>query len=239
MSNHLYQLILSIGIMTMMVSCSRSPTSQVAPSPGSVVTPTTLRAPKDVWMTEFQQINGTPYFYAPIYVASEEQKNILQEIKKEVSSLSSYDARQYSIDIRNYMFVHRDDLSASKLLPNNSSRLIGMEKIGEASSPDKSAPNGTSASWIKKVQALWYVKVPADTNGDNVLNDKDRKQIAISDSSGANYVEVIEDIDKILLVSPKGLDRRLVIYTSGNKRFAADVDIPKRQVTIKELPTIN
>jgi hypothetical protein len=234
MSNYLYQLIRSIGIAIMVVSCSKSPTSQVAPSPGSVVTPTTLPAPKDVWMTEFQQINGTPYFYAPIYVASEEQKNILKEIKKEVSSLSGYDDRQYSIDIRNYIFVHRDDLSASKLLPSNSSRLLNMEKIGEASPPDKSA-----SSSPKKVQALWYIKVSADTNGDNVLNDKDRKQIAISDTSGANYAEVVKDIDKILLVSPKGLDRRLVIYTSGNKRFVADVDILKRQATVKELPTIN
>jgi hypothetical protein len=233
MSNQLCKLIGFVGIAILVVGCNKSP---AAKSP-SLTAPTALPAPKDVWMTEFQQINGTPYFYAPIYVAAAEQKNILKEIKREMTSFSNYDDRQYSLDIRNYMFVHRDDLSASKLLSNNSARLLGMEQIGEAAPLDKSASNRSAE--IKKIQALWYVKVPADTNGDNVLNDKDRKQIAISDPSGANYVEVIKDIDKILLVSSKGLDRRLVIYTSGNKRFVADVDIPKRQATVKELPALN
>ena len=92
---------------------------------------------------------------------------------------------------------------------------------------------------IKTVKTLWYVQVLADTNGDKTLTDLDRKQIAISDVSGGNYTGVIKDIDKILLVYPKGLDRRLVFYTSGTKHFVADVDIPNRKATIKQLPALN
>ena len=55
-----------------------------------------------------------------------------------------------------------------------------------------------------------------------------RQQIAISDVSGANYTEIIKDIDKIILVDSKGINRRLVIYASGNKRFVADIDLPQR-----------
>ncbi len=229
MSRQLWQSIGLIGIMMMGSGCSK-------PQIAVITTPSQLPAPKNVWMTEFQQINGTPYFYAPIYVAEQEQKSILRQMK---SASSDYGRDYTEIDIRNYMFVHRDNLSANKLLSNNNSRLLAMEQIGELSPPGKSDKDLSRNNWIKTVKTLWYVQIVADTNGDKTLNDKDRKQIAISDVSGANYTEIIKDIDKILLVYPKGLDRRLVFYTSGPKHFVADVDIPNRKAIVKELPTLN
>ena len=237
MSDRLWKFIGLVGMMVALASCSEE---LVAPTTSPQVavnnTPTPLPAPKEVWMTEFQQINGTPYLYAPIYVAEKEQRNIVKQIKS--GSYEDWKEDKYGADIRNYMFVHRDNLSASKLLTNNSSRLIRLEQIGEPAPPDKSNPDSTRTKSIKTVKALWHVRVLADTNGDKILNDLDRQQIGISDVSGANYTEIINDIDKILLVYPKGIDRRLVIYTSGNKRFVANIDIPTRQVTTKELPPL-
>jgi hypothetical protein len=206
----------------------RTPVAAVSSSP------IPLAAPKEVWMTDFQQINGTPYLYAPIYVAEQEQKSVLKQMKS-----ASYGGRQeYATDIRNYMFVHRDNLSAAKLLPNNSSRVLELEQIGERLPLVDAGNDRTNRTWIKTVKTLWYVRVTADTNGDKLLSDLDRKQIAISDVSSANYTEIIQDIDKILLVYPKGLDRRLVFYTSGNKHFVADVDLLKRQARIEQLPAL-
>jgi hypothetical protein len=237
MSKQWWKLCGALGIVLMGAGCSQvtSPSrtnSQVAAS----TSPSPLPAPKNVWMTDFQQINGTPYLYAPIYVADQEQKSILKRIK---SASSDYGRDYTEIDIRNYMFVHRDNLSAGKLLSKNSSRLLEMEQIGEPAPPDKSGKDPSRPNWLKTVKTLWYVQVLGDTNGDKILSDLDRKQIAISDVSGTNYTEVIKDIDKILLVYPKGLDRRLVFYTSGKKHFVADVDIPNRQATLKELPALN
>jgi hypothetical protein len=227
-----------VGIVLMVASCSKAPVaSTTSPQVTTSTSPNPLPAPKEVWMTQFQQINGTPYLYAPIYVAKQAQRSIIKEIKS--GSYDDWKGGSDGTDIRNYMFVHRDNLSASKLLTNNSSRLLQMEELGEPSPPDKSKPEPMRAKWIKTVKALWHLRVVADTNGDKVLNDRDRKQIAISDVSGANYTEIIKDIDKILTVYPKGLDRRLVIYTSGNKRFVADINIPNRRATTKELPAIN
>jgi hypothetical protein len=240
MSRQLWRSIGLVGMM-MVTGCtgnSKLPSvssSEVAPKNS----PSLIPAPKNVWMTEFKQINGTSYLHAPIYVAEQEQKSVLRQIK---SAGSEYSGREsdYTPDIRNYMFVHRDNLSARKLLSNNSSRLLELEQIGEPAPPDQSNtdPSRTN-NWIKTVKTLWYVQVLADTNGDKKLDDLDRKQIAISDISGENYTEVIKNIDKILLVYPKGLDRRLVFYTSGKKHFVADVDLPNRQATIKELPALN
>jgi hypothetical protein len=231
-----WQIIGSVGIAIAVAGCNQQ-RATVTTSPNPSQSPTPLAAPKEVSMTEFQQINGTPYLYAPIYVATEERKSILKQLKS-----GSYDDRKdwTGIDIRNYMFVHRDNLAASKLLSNNNTRILSMEQIGEPAPPSKTEPN---RSWIKKVTMLWYVKATADPNGDQVLDDAHserlRQQIAISDVSGANYTEILKDIDKIILVYPKGINRRLVIYTSGNKRFVADIDLPKRQATVKELPAIN
>jgi hypothetical protein len=226
-----------LGIVLTLAGCGK-PLVSVSTSPDVAVStsPVPLAAPKDVWMTQFEQLNGTPYFYAPIYVAEQERKSIIKQIKS-----GSYDdgRKDYEIDIRNYLFVHRDNLSAGKLLTNNSSRILELEQIGEPFPPSKSNTDAMNRpSGLKTVKTLWYVRAEADTNGDKLLSNLDRKQIGISDVSGANYTEVIKDIDKILLVSRLGLDRRVVIYTSGNKRFVANIDIPTRKATIKELPAI-
>ena len=235
MSKNLWQITGSIAIAIILISGCNSRQPKETPFDGRQ-SATPLATPKDVWMSEFQQINGTPYLYAPIYVATEENKSLLKQLKS-----ATYENRKesYDIDIRNYMFVHRDNLSSSKLLSNNSARLLKMELIGELAKPTKAENEPIGGSWIKKVNTLWYVKVPADTNGDKLLDDRDRQQIAISDVSGANYTELIKDIDKILMVYPKGIDKRLVIYTSGNRRFVADVDLIKRQTTVKELPALS
>ncbi len=227
-----------IGLVVATVAgCSKAPVPRTINSQAvATTTPTPLPAPNEVWMTEFQQIDGTSYLYAPIYVAAQEQR-IIKQLKSAASD--SYEGRNRGADIRNYMFVHKDNLSASKLLTNNSSRLLEMEQLGATTVPASPADSAITAKAAKAVTALWHLRVLADTNGDKTLNESDRKQIAISDASGANYTEIIRDIDKILLVYPKGLDRRLVIYTSGTKRFVADVNIPNRRAITKELPPLN
>ena len=127
-SKQWWKLIGLVSIAATLASCNRAP----ARSPTSIqvvanTTPAPLPAPKEVWMTDFQQIDGTPYLYAPIYVATQERRSIIKEIKSAASD--SYDSRSEGVDIRNYMFVHRDNLSASKLLTNNNSRLLTMEQL--------------------------------------------------------------------------------------------------------------
>jgi hypothetical protein len=242
MSEQLWKLIGTIGMLAIAASCSRAPVASTSipetasvPEPDrSVAQASPTPAPK-VWMTDFQQIDGTPYLYAPIYVATaEKRQSISTQLKSAVYS-RSYDS---GIDIRNYMFVHRDNLSASKLLSNNTGRIIELEQIGQPLPPIRTGKNST-VSARKKITTFWYTKVSSDTNGDKILDGKDRKSIALSDVSGANYTEVIKDIDKIILIHSKGIDRRLAIYTTGDKHFVADVDLTKRTATIQQLPSVN
>ncbi len=243
MSKQWWKLVGTVGILAIASGCSRSPvtssnipeTASVPDAVRSVAQESPSTAPK-VWMTDFQPISGTPYLYAPIYVATEAQRqSITKQVKSAVWS-RNYDS---SIDIRNYMFVHRDNLSATKLLANNTGRIIEMEQLGQTAPLTKSGKISNPATRLKKITTFWYKKVTTDTNGDKILDGRDRLTIALSDVSGANYTEIIKDIDKIILIHPKGTDRRLVIYASGTKHFVADVDIPNRTATIKELPSVN
>lgn len=246
MSQQWYKLMVVGGILAIVAGCNRttSPESSSVPditNNGGQAAPAT--APK-VLMTNFQQLNGTPYLYAPIYIATEEQsRSISKQIKSAVAnSARNYDSSNewdYTIDIRNYLFVHRDNLSANKLLTDNNARILQMEQIGESFPVLVKSDRDRPPSGLKKVTALWYVEAPKDTNGDKVIDGRDRKSIAISEVSGANYTEVIKDIDKIIFVQPKGIEHRLAIYMSGKKYFVADVDTTKRTATVKELPSIN
>ncbi len=103
------------------------------------------------------------------------------------------------------MFVHRDNLSASKLLTNNHARILTMEQIGSPAPPNKSGQEPIDRILLKTFTSLCYVRVPLNTNGDKVLDERDRQQIGISEVSGANYTEIIKNIDKILLVHLKGI----------------------------------
>jgi hypothetical protein len=243
MSKQLWKSIGTLGIFAIIAGCSRAPVASTnvaatesVPEPvSSVASASPTPAPK-VWMTDFQPISGTPYLYAPIYVATDEQRqSITKQVKSAVYS-RNYDS---SLDIRNYMFVHRDNLTSNKLLANNTERIIELEQFGETAPTSKTGKYSTPATRLKKVTTFWYSKVSSDTNGDKTLDAKDRKSIALSDVSGANYTEVIKDIDQIILIHSKGTDRRLVIYTTGTKHFVADVDITKRTATIRELPSVN
>lgn len=241
MSEQLWKFSSWVGILMVLAGCSsklQANTSKPTDNPS----PVPLAEPKNVWISQFVPLNGTNYLYAPIYVAEQERKSMFKQVKSPKSDKSDRDEDRWNdgtIDIRNYVFVHRDNLSADKLFADNSSRILQIEEIVKPLRSRRSDSDEMKSNRLKTVKALWYVRAVADTNGDKQLGELDRKQIGISDVSGTNYTEIINDIDTILLNSPIGLDRRLVIYTSGSKRFAANIDLLERTATTKELPTLS
>jgi hypothetical protein len=239
------QLWLLVGLVGMIITtgaCGRqSNNDDRITSPSTTTAPSAATPIRKADLAEFAQINGTPYLHAPIYLTTDDRGNKVERILS-----GSYEGKgeMSNIDIRNYLFVDRDNLAAGKLLSNNNSRLLEIEHLGgKTVSPGNGRYNGKnqlgSANQPKQVQSLWFVAVATDTNKDKALNDRDRKQISMSDVSGANYTEIIKDIDTIRFVYPKGADHRLVIYTSGTKNFVADINLQQRQATVKELPALN
>lgn len=93
-------------------------------------------------------------------------------------------------------------------------------------------PEQRVARWI-------YIEViKSDTNNNGKWDHEDRKAIAIVAPSGANYVEVITETDEILKRTMHTEDKLTVVYQSNAKHFIANIDLPQRQVTTKDLPAI-
>ena len=57
-------------------------------------------------------------------------------------------------------------------------------------------------------------------------------------SNDCDYVEVTTETDEVLHHMTHSEDIFTVIYQSNAKLFIADIDLPQRQVTTKDLPAI-
>jgi hypothetical protein len=166
-------------------------------------------------LSSFESLNGTPYLIAAV---SSEQDYRQSYYEKEATS------------IRNFLFVNGSDKSARRLVTKNDFLFLAYEKLGQQTQQQ---------SVVNKVRGILYQVVTSDTNGDNRLNSSDRKTIALSDVSGANYTEVIPQVDIVLGTHQKEEAALLVFWVSGGKNFVTEINIPARKVTLtKQLPSL-
>lgn len=168
-----------------------------------------------VGLGNFAPVEGTSYYFAPIGF----EQNYRQ---------SYYDKAASST--RNYLFLNLTNKSAGRLVPKNDWLFLNAEKLGDKS----------KAGSVLKVQALLYQVVKADTDGDKRLTELDRKTMALSDSSGKNYTEIIPQFDRILGVFQPKPSTVMLAYSQSEKNFVAEVNLVNRQVIrTQELPPIN
>ncbi|WP_019499971.1 hypothetical protein [Pseudanabaena sp. PCC 6802] len=163
----------------------------------------------------FENIEGTPYLLGAIVLAQESDRGYYT---KGASSTT------------NYLILNVKDKSAIRLVPKNNSLFIRAEKFGKNDRDGK----------LVQALGLWYVAVKADTNSDRRLTEEDRKIIAVSDVSGANYTEVIPNIDRLLNTFRISETSILTIYEASGKNFVSEIDLAQKKVIeTKELPAID
>ena len=163
----------------------------------------------------FEIVEGTPYRLAPV--------TIEQEVDRGYYSKGA-------VSPANYLVLNVKDKSAIRLVPKNNTLFIQTQKIGKNDKEGK----------LVKTSGIWYTVVKADTNDDKHLSEEDRKTIAVSDVSGANYTEVIPKVDRLLNTFQINETNVLIIYETDGKSFVAELDLSQRQVIeTKELPVLN
>jgi len=177
----------------------------------------------------FRQITGTGFLVASAFA------------KKESGILETFESEGYgkrADPAHNLLFANLDDLSGRWLLPHNQFLIWDTQELPPAKDNHgigvykMTIPESRVARWL-------YVEViKSDTNNNGKWDHEDRKAIAIVDPSAANYVEVITETDEILRRTMHSEDKFTVIYRSNAKLFIADIDLPQRQVTTKDLPAI-
>jgi len=177
----------------------------------------------------FRQITGTGFLMASAFA------------KKESGILDKIESEGYGTEaapVHNLLFASIDDLSGRWLLPNNRFLIWYTEELPPAKDNrgvgvyKMTVPEQRVARWI-------YIEmIKSDTNNNGKWDYEDRKAIAIADPSGANCVEVVTEADEILQRTMHTEDKLTVVYQSKAKYFIANIDLPQRQVTTKDLPAI-
>lgn len=177
---------------------------------------TELPSPKKLYLDAFQPLTGTAY--------------IIAAIQAESSDRSGFSSSSYGLpSATNYLFVNTDTLAGSRLVPTNQWRFLQSERLGQR----------RRSGEVAVVQALWYLVVKTDTDGDKQLTDRDRQVVALSDATGKNYTEVISQIDRLLGSNRKGDSILQVFYVSSGKNLVSEINFQTRKVVRTEaLPAL-
>jgi hypothetical protein len=175
----------------------------------------------------FSPITGTPYLHAPGNV-SDVEEGFFERIE------SSYDKKRGQV--RNYLFFNPADLANQWLLPHSNFLFVQMIELPLRLPEKDDKPCDKEKEPPKPTRLLYYELVKANTNGNKVFDEGDRKTIAISEVSGSGYQELIKDVDWTLHRMMTSEDELLIIYRAEGKHFAARLSLSKRQITeTKEL----
>jgi hypothetical protein len=168
-----------------------------------------------VGLGNFEIVEGTPYRIAPVTIEQSVDRGYYEK---------------GAVSPTNYLVLNVIDKSAIRLVPKNTTLFIQTQKIGKNDKQGR----------LVKASGIWYTVVKADTNDDKRLSESDRKTIAVSDVSGANYTEVIPKVDRLLNTFQLNETNVLMIYETDGKSFVTELDLSQRKaLETKELPVIN
>lgn len=89
-------------------------------------------------------------------------------------------------------------------------------------------PKDESAPWI--IQWFLYSIVKGDTDHDRRLTDKDTKTIALSDSGGHGYTELIDGVSQIHGYTLRDPETLMLIYRKDGALFLSRINLPQRVI---------
>lgn len=172
--------------------------------------------PVEKTLSTFNPIQGTDYLMAgivPIELTRDASLNPFEWISS--SGYSGYSA--YAT--YNYVFFNTQTEEYHRLLPDNNSIIFQTagfpQLVYDPNDPEKPAP----------VIAFWMFNIiKADTNGDGYFDYRDKLTIGIADVSGANYTELIANVDAIQSQYYKDPSNFFIIYNVNEKNFIAKVN---------------
>lgn len=197
---------------------------------------TIVNAPQDgketfEWsLSDFSTVEGTTYLMASAY-------------SDHGYGLSSYE--KSSPSVRNHLFVNTEDQTSQWLFPHHdyvirrTSRLCTGKKDEDNKSVEEALSRISGSCSGKKVIGFIYIVVKEDTNGDGMLTGADKVYIAISDSRGQSYKDIIKEGDAFLGHKLLSSERLLAFYTKDNDNFMTEIDLEAGSISkIAKLPRV-
>ena len=157
---------------------------------------------------DFEQIKGTEYLRSAL------------SLKQEYDS--SYGSKETS-SIQNYVFFDSSKKVSYWLKPKNEGLILSTIALSENEDykfePSKITPN-----------AFIYLTADKDTNNDKRIGWEDRKQLAISNSSGLRFKVLIDQVDRFNGYSVVKNNRVFLFYQLENKIKVVEVDLRSQEI---------
>ena len=157
---------------------------------------------------DFEQIKGTEVLRAAL--------SLRQEFD------SSYGSKETS-SIQNYVFFDSAKKVSYWLKPKNEGLILSTIALSENEDykfePSKITPN-----------AFIYLTADKDTNNDKRIGWEDRKQLAISNSSGLGFKVLIDQVDRFNGYSVVKNNRVFLFYQLENKIKVVEVDLRSQEI---------
>jgi hypothetical protein len=145
-------------------------------------------------------IDGSPYVMVPL--------NSVQDYADSSYSDSSSSAR-------NYLFINSQDNAKHWLFDTNEYVIANTELLSEK---DYDAAD-------RKVRAILYRIIKADSNNDQRLTDDDLQAVALSLPDGKGYKEILSDIDLFVGSRLVDEDKLLIVFQRQGLGYSATINL--------------
>jgi len=155
----------------------------------------------------FTPIAGSEILQAPLYL------------------IQDYDYRagsKESSSIQNYIFFDPNQKRSYWLRPKSEGLFLSAIALVQNSNPidNNLILNANNEEKPVPVVAFLYVLVDKDTNNDKRINDRDQKQIAISNAAGTSFKVLIDQVERFNGYSA----------ISANKLKVAEIDLRSQEI---------
>ena len=174
--------------------------------------------PEDSELDVFRRIGGTNTLIASLSV----------ERRGSRDSGSSYGA---SYVTHNYLFFDLETKSSRWLLSANKQLVLWCREIRVGDALEDCGQVGSKSGTDEPAPvALFFLTANQDTNGNDLLDSDDQKQLALAGFSGQNFEIVLDGIDEYQGVHWLGETSMVVIAERFGELQAIELDVINRKV---------
>lgn len=160
-----------------------------------------------------------------------ENSEVIQNDKMSMFSGGIQEARSaYRTAAKNILFIDMQQNSSHWLFESTSQLVLSSEEFPHRYREKKDQSGA---------QVVFYRLVVNDTNGDKILNHKDKLSLGMSDTTGQNYRVIIEEMDRIISTNSVKDGKIMLVYQNKGIAYSMLFAInPYKQISVSTLPKI-
>jgi len=170
-----------------------------------------------------QKIGQTDIYYIPL-----ESEKLSIEKKRIAEYDFSSNARYTKTRSKNVLLINSTTNNSTWLFDSTDQLVININPL-----------ISNEYKEIAKSHGMSYEVINSDSNGDNTLDDTDKRTFAISKIDGSNYSEIISGYNQIVTSSINSEGNLFVVYINNNEVYSMLVDMNTFNVIMKDaLPRV-